>query len=91
MIIRDETRKLPAEWTDEACYQLVMHAMELGRHGNPAGFLLLGSLHQFIGYDIGAKKYLKLNEEWDYEGMRGWIAQNTERVLNVWRYQVQSL
>ena len=42
------------EWTDETCMQLVMHAMDLGHNGNPAGFLLVSSLHQFIGYDIDA-------------------------------------
>jgi hypothetical protein len=90
MITRDETLELPAEWTDETCYQLVMHAIELGHYGNPAGFLLVSSLHQFIGYDIEENKYLKPSNEWDYEEMRKWIMQNSGRVLNVWRFQVQT-
>ena len=39
MITKDKTKKLPKEWTHEACFQLVMHAIELTQNGYTAGFI----------------------------------------------------
>jgi hypothetical protein len=89
MIVRDETRELPTEWTNEQCQQLVSHAMGLGHSGNPSGFLLLVSLHPFIGYDRDGTPILKFQNEWDYDGLRSWIASHVDDVKHVWQLQVK--
>jgi hypothetical protein len=87
MIIEDKAQELPAEWTNQMCDRLISHAIDLGHHGNPTGFLLSVSLQPFIGYEKAGELYLK--DEWDYDGIRQWITDNPERVKRVWQLQVK--
>jgi hypothetical protein len=88
MIIEDK-KEVPSEWTDQMCDQLVSHALDLGHHGNPSGFLLAVSLDPFIGYKKGEEHFLR--DEFDYDGIRQWILCNPERVKRVWQLQVYTI
>ena len=91
MIITDTQRIAPSAWTDQECQNLVEHARDLGHNGNPAGFRLTMDLHEFIGYSDERGNHLKYYSAWDYDGIRAWIAERTERVQRVWQYRVVEL
>lgn len=82
MIIRNDEKSIPDFWTDEACYELVFHAIDLGQNGNPAGFILSKNLSVFI---VDGEE----TQIWDYAGMRSWISDHNKEVERVWKLDVR--
>lgn len=90
MILRDIYRTLPEVWTDERCVELFEHARDLGLHGNPGGYMLTVALFPFVGIEDEMGRILRPWSEWDYDGMRAWIADHPEEVLLAWQRYVES-
>jgi len=93
MILSDPKRQLPEEMTDDWLIDLWDHARELGLNGNPGGFGLTIDLFPFVGVELNPPsgeevRYLLPYSEWDYDGMREWIAENREKVLSTWQRYV---
>jgi hypothetical protein len=84
-IITDETRIVPIAWTHEECQELFEHAKDLEQKGNPSARSLVRSLHQYVGSYDNNGAYIKDEAEWDYDGIRAWIAGHTERVKRIWQ------
>lgn len=84
----DETRSVPLDWTNKDCIDLFDHARHLGQNGNPAGFGLTIDLFPFVGYEDKSGRHLRWYDNWDYDGIRSWVAEHDEEVLRVWRLQV---
>ena len=85
MIVKDETRMVPDEWTDALCRELWEHARELGQNGNPGGFGMTVNLFPFVGIEREGKRYLKSFDEWEYDGIRAWIAAHPDDVQLAWQ------
>jgi hypothetical protein len=91
MIAYDEEREVPTEWTNELCRELYNHARELGQNGNPAGYFLTIDLFSFAGLETeNGNRCLREYSQWDYDGIRAWIAGNKNIVERVWKLQVRS-
>jgi hypothetical protein len=88
----DQSRELPEEWTDDLCVKLFYHARELGHYGNPGGYMLTVQLFPFVGKtfatEAGTERGLRPYDDWDYDGMRAWIADNLEEVKISWQRHV---
>jgi hypothetical protein len=90
MIVTDASRLLPETWTDALCIDLVDHARDLGHNGNPGGYMLQVALCPFLGEETGDGCVVKPRSEWDYDGMRAWIAENIDEVKVSWQRTVRS-
>lgn len=88
-MIVDTSRPLPETWTDDLCIDLFHHARELGQNGNPGGYVLTVQVFPFVGAtDPSGHRFLKPESEWDFDGMRAWIAENLDDVRASWRREV---
>ena len=89
MIVEDRTRKLPEVWTDELCVALFEHARNLGRNGNPGGYILTVNLFPYVGIEEKHRRYLKPHSQWDYVGIRNYITHHPEEIALAWRRVVR--
>ena len=88
MIVEDKTRTVPDEWTDDLCIELWEHAHDLGRNGNPGGYGMTIDLFPFVGVEDGRGRLLRTRDEWDFDGMRAWIAAHPDNVRQTWQRTV---
>lgn len=92
MIVTDPNRTVPEDWTDELCADLVDHARWLGMNGNPGAWIITKELADFCCYPgetAEGKRVLKPENQWDYDGIRQWIADNPSDVRTAWQRDVR--
>lgn len=93
MIVTDAARTMPETWTDDLCVELFDHARHLGQNGNPGGYILTVQLFPFVGKtfaaEAGVQRGMRPYAEWDYDGMRAWIANNLDEVKISWQRAVR--
>lgn len=89
MIVTDTSREVPTFWADDLCFELFHHARELGIGGNPGGYMLTVGLFPFVGYEDEGVRYILPYKEWDYDGIRAWIAEHPESVKVTWQRVVR--
>jgi hypothetical protein len=85
----DPTRTVPEVWTDADLVELFEHARYLGQNGNPGGFVLTVDLFPFVGIEVDGGRALKPYDEWDYDGIRAWVAANPDDVRLAWQRVVR--
>ena len=88
MIQRDESRQLPKPMSDLDCIDFYQHARELGKNGNPGGYIITVELHPFVGWEDDGQRGLLPYAEWDWDGIRQWIADNHDEALLAWQREV---